>query len=44
MDRAFIYGMWHHLVAVYQNTSDHGPDVEIGSVLCFLDFTKRSKS
>ena len=31
--RAFIFGMKHHLVALYQKTSNHGPGVEISSML-----------
>ena len=27
--RAFIFGMLHHLVALYQNTSNYGPRIEI---------------
>ena len=28
--------MYHHLVALYQNTSNYGPGVEIGPMLWYL--------
>ena len=31
--KAFIFGMQHHLVALYQNTSNYGPGVEISPML-----------
>ena len=31
--RAFIFGMLHHLIALYQNTSSCGPVVEISPML-----------
>ena len=36
--RAFIFGMYHHLVALYQNTSNYGPGVEISPMLWVLGF------
>ena len=36
--RAFIYGMKHYLVALYQNTSNYGPGVEISPMLWVLGF------
>ena len=30
--RAFIYAMYHHLVALFQNTLNYGPCVEIGLI------------
>ena len=38
--RAFMYhvGMYHHLVALYQNTSNYGPGVEISPMLWVLGF------
>ena len=36
--RAFIFGMQHHLVALYQNTSNYGPSVENGPMLWVLGF------
>ena len=36
--RAFIFSMYHHLVALYQNTSHYGPWVEISPVLWVLGF------
>ena len=39
--RAFIFGMKHYLVTLYQNGSNYGPVMEIGPILLVLDFTKR---
>ena len=36
--RDLIFGMHHHLVALYQNTSKYGPRVEISPVLWGLGF------
>ena len=36
--RAFIFGMYHHLVVLYQNTSNYGPWVEISPMLWVLGF------
>ena len=36
--RAFIFGMYHHLVALYQSTSNYGPGVEISPMLLVLRF------
>ena len=36
--KAFIFGMYHHLVALYQNTSNYGPWVEISPMLWVLGF------
>ena len=36
--RAFIFGMKHHLVVLYQNTSNYGPGVEICPMLLGLRF------
>ena len=36
--RTFIFGMQHHLVAPYQNTSNYGPSVENGPMLWVLGF------
>ena len=36
--RAFIFGMKHPLVALYQNTSNNGPGVEISPMLWGLRF------
>ena len=36
--RAFIFGMKHHLVALYQNTSNYGPGLEISPMLWVLEF------
>ena len=35
--RAFIFGMYHHLVALYQNTSNYSPGVETSPMLWVLD-------
>ena len=37
-DRAFIFGMKHHLVGLYQNTSNYGRGVEIKPMLWGLGF------
>ena len=31
--RTSIYGMYHHLVALYQDTSNYGPGVETAPLL-----------
>ena len=36
--RAFIFGMYHPLVMLYQNTSNYGPGVEISPMLWILRF------
>ena len=36
--RAFIFGMYHYLVALYQNTSNYGPGEEISPMLWVLGF------
>ena len=36
--RAFIFGMKHYLVALYQNTSNYGPGVQISPMLWVLGF------
>ena len=36
--RAFIYGMLHYLLALYQNALNHGPGVKIGSMFWDLKF------
>ena len=36
--RAFIFGMLHHLLALYQNTSNYDPGVEISPMLWVLGF------
>ena len=36
--RAFIFGMWHHLVALYQNTSNYCPGIKISPMLWVLGF------
>ena len=34
----FIFGMQHHLVALYQNTSHYGPGAEISPMLWVFGF------
>ena len=41
--RAFIFGMYHHVVVSYQNTSNYGPGVEISPMLWGLRFHKEIK-
>ena len=41
--RAFIYGMWHHLVALYHDTSNDGAGVKICPTLRGLGFHKEVK-
>ena len=41
--RAFIFGMWHHLVALYQNNSNYGPGVEISPMLWVHGISHRHK-
>ena len=41
--RAFIFNMQHHRVALYQNTSNYGPGVEISPILWVLGFHKELK-
>ena len=36
--RAFIFGVKHHLMVLYQNTSNYGPGVEIGPMWWGLGF------
>ena len=36
--RAFIFGMKHHLVMLYQNTSNYGPGMEISPMSWILGF------
>ena len=38
MARAFIFGMEHHLVALYQSTSNYGPGMETSPMLWVLRF------
>ena len=40
---ASIFGMEHHLVALYQNTLNYGSGVEISPMLWFLGFCKEIK-
>ena len=35
---AFIFGMQHHLVTLYQNTSNYGPGAEISPMLWVFGF------
>ena len=41
--RAFILSMQHHLVLLYQNTSNYGPGVEISPMLVGSRISHRDK-
>ena len=41
--KAFIFGIWHHIVALYQNPSNCGCGVKISPVLWGLGFHRDKK-